>query len=58
MIDRYLYSDISEQVRHKIVKKYGGWSLLGWTFLTDKGKEEHKRIMLLSFSEINAYLKE
>ena len=52
MIDRYLYGDIHEAMREKCMKSHGGYKLFGFIFLSEKAKEEHKRIMSLPLREL------
>ena len=52
MIDRYLYGDIHEKMKEKCMKSHGGFKFLGFIFLSEKAKEEHKRIMTLPLKEL------
>ncbi|HWY10567.1 MAG TPA: hypothetical protein VN026_04525 [Bacteroidia bacterium] len=52
MIDRYLYNDIHEKAKEKCMKSHGGYKLFGFIFLSEKAKEEHKRIMSLPLGEL------
>jgi len=56
MIDRYLYADISQSVRDKCFRKFGGSKFLFFEFPSEKAKHEHARIMKLPIAKIYEFL--